>query len=83
MASCWCSLLPGAKNYAYLKVLLLDIEWLSVPGAKGFAHLGVSRLGTRIMLPMLLTRLPVLPYSRAALVCGLTSDIASRTETYA
>jgi hypothetical protein len=42
-------------------VLLLDIEWLSVPGAKGFAHLGVSRLGTRIMLPMLLTRLSVLP----------------------
>lgn len=42
-------------------MLLLDNEWLSVPGAKGFAHLGVSRLGTRIMLPMLLTRLPVLP----------------------
>ena len=57
----WCSLLPGAKNYAYLKVLLPDNEWLSVPGAKGFTHLGVSRLGTRIMLPMLLTRLPVLP----------------------
>lgn len=52
---------PGAKNYAYLKVLLPDNEWLSVPGAKGFTHLGVSRLGTRIMLPMLLTRLPVLP----------------------
>ena len=42
-------------------MLLLDNEWLSVPGAKGFAHLGVSRLGTRIMLPMLFTRLPVLP----------------------
>lgn len=32
--------------HSHLEFLMLDNEWFAVPGAKGFAHLGVGGVGT-------------------------------------
>lgn len=51
-------------------MLLLDNEWFVVPGAKGFAHLGVGGVGTvrSVGITLFLVRKTVRTWNRYCLI---------------